>query len=77
LTLQIYAFFLKQTLFICKKIKKKLTLQISVIQSVVKYIYIFTKNLFFNKQKKLILKFDWNVIIMPIVALCKQKRQQI
>jgi len=77
LTLQIYAFFLKQTQFICKKFEKKLTLQFSVIQTVAKYLKNFAKNLFFNKQKKLNLKFDWNVIIVPIVALRTQKRQQI
>jgi hypothetical protein len=75
--LQIYAFFLKHTQFICKKFEKKLPLQFSVIQILAKYIDNFAKNLFFNKQKKLNLKFDWNVIIVLIVAADKQKRQQI
>jgi hypothetical protein len=35
------------------------------------------KNLFLNKQKKLNLKFDWNVIIALFDAAEMQKRQQI
>jgi len=62
---------------IIKNYQKKLSLQPSTYQQVAKTTNIFAKNLFFSKQKKLNLKFDWKVKMPLFGAATTQKRQQI
>ncbi len=61
----------------CKKITKKIKTQHPIYQPIAKSINNFIIFFFFTKQKKLNLKFDWNVVITIFDTVIMKKRQQI